>query len=579
MTSTTLQENRPGPVILGRYELLEQIGTGGFSTVYRAYDHKMERQVAVKAVRRTGEPGARATREARAAAKLGHPHIMTVFELAEDDRHVYLVSELVEGRSLKQCISSASLTDRDCLEITLQVLSALEHAHERGVIHRDVKPDNIMLADERDPRVKVMDFGIAQLEDTQRLTGRGDVVGTLAYMSPEQADGRTVDSGTDVYSAALTLYECLTGSNPFRGSTAAETIGRIQAGALPLSHVRPDLPQELSQLVEGAVEPDPQCRLGLKSFATGIAGLLPEVSGSDQATTVLKRADLPRPTLYQDLAGRFGFLAARAANAFLGALLAGSAVYGSSYYPAPWRLPLVLGSAALVGLLPRTGLVALAGVALLPVFSFSPALGAVLAGAAAVYFLAVGLTSPHHALLPVLAAALQPVGLALAYPAASGAMGRLKRGPVLAFLGGVAFTAFQLFSGAKTISYLGVSNTYDLTARLAGEYKPWSALAALAAPIQADPVLALQPAVWLLASLPAAILIRKRNLLADLAGLALANGLLAAGYFALPLAVSGFELPQGPFLKTLALCVIIQVVVLLTVPRAVLKPPSPRERT
>lgn len=580
MEPTLIRENEPGRTVLSRYELIEEIGSGGFSTVYRAYDHKMGREVAVKAVRRTEELTDRAAREARAAAKMGHPHIVTVFELAEDSQEVYIVSELVRGQTLRRRLYASSLSDRECLQVMLQVLEALGHAHDQGVIHRDIKPENIMLAEGQGPlRAKVMDFGIAQLENTQRITRRGDVVGTLSYMSPEQADGQPVDSATDVYSAALTLYECLSGANPFRASTAAETIGKIQAGALPLTHVRPDLPEELSHLVDEAMEPDPRLRLGLRSFAAGLEQVIGQLSGGDQATTVIRRTDMPHPSAYQELAGRYGPIASRVANAGLAALVCLTAVYASDFYPGPWRLPLVAGTALLVGVLPRAGLVGLGAAVIAPVAGYSPALAALLAAAAAVYYVAFALIWPRVALLPALAVGLGYAGIGLAYPAVSGSVGRLKRGLILALVGGAAFTLFQLFSAAPTLDYVGVSNGFGLQAELAGEYNPVTALAALAGPFQQQPVLLLQPVIWLAAALPAALLLRRRNLFVDVAGLVLANVLLVAGYFSLPRIFPAYSLDTAIFLKTLVLCVIIQFGLLFISPRVQSVSVSPRERT
>ncbi|MHB1390861.1 MAG: serine/threonine-protein kinase [Thermoleophilia bacterium] len=567
--------NRPGRLILDRYELLEQIGRGGFSTVYRAHDQKMGREVAVKAVRRTDELTDRASREARAAAMLSHPHIVTVFELAEDDSEVYLVSELVRGQSLKESIDTGSLSDYDCLVVARQVLAALEHAHDQGVVHRDIKPDNIMLADDtRQPVAKVMDFGIAQLENTQRITRRGDVVGTIAYMSPEQADGQRVDSATDVYSTALTLYECLTGSNPFRAGTAAEIIGKIQIGALPLTHVRPDLPRELSQLVVAAMEPDPRLRLDLRGFAAGldqVTGLAP----GEQATTVLRRDGAQRRTFSEKMLRRFGFVATRSANAGLAAIVMAAAT-GSGFYPETWSLPLILGGGLAVGLLPRIGLLALAVVSVVPVVAWSTAAGAILAAVLAIYFLSVGLLWPRVALLPVLAVGLGFLGLGLAFPAVAGAVGRLRRGLLLALVGSACLTLFQLLSNAGVLDYLGIANSFGLRAALAGQYNPLSALETLSEPFRRQPVLLAQPIIWLAAALPAAMLIKRRRLSVDLAGLLLANVLLTVGYLSLPYAFPAFSLSPAAFLKSLSLCVIIQVVLLLASPRNRLQsiPPS-----
>ena len=578
--------NGSGGVILGRYELTGQIGRGGFSTVYRAWDRKMQRQVAVKAVRRTEELTGRAAHEARAAAKLSHPHIVTVYELAEDDDGIYLVSELVEGATLTARIASGSLTDREAVDVARQVLEALEHAHERGVIHRDIKPDNIMLAAGRGPLAKVMDFGIARLEDTQRLTRQGDVIGTLAYMSPEQADGRPLHDATDVYSTALTLYECLAGDNPFRAATAAETVTRLNTGALPLSRVRPDLPAELSGLIEQAMDSDPDRRLGLRSFAAGLAELAPQLGGAEsatelwhpgEATTLMRRAERPRATPYDEFAQRYGFIAARAASAALALMVAWVAAFDSTYYPAAWRLPLVLGTAAAVALLPRLGLAALAVVAVLPVVAYSVALGAILAAAAGAYYLLFGLLWPRVALLPALAAALGVIGAAFAFPAIAGSVGRLRRGPVLALLGGIVFAAVQL-ALTRRAGYSGIARGFDLKA-LSGSYNPVAVLRALAAPVRQQPAIMAQPGIWLAAALPAALLVRRRNLAVDFAGLFVSDAVLVAGYLALPALFAGFRLPADAFVKTLVLCVIIQVVLLLLSPRNSLRTPSPHERT
>lgn len=561
------RENNSKRMVLDRYELLEPIGKGGFSTVYRARDLKMSRDVAIKVVRRTDDLSGRATREARTAAQLSHAHIVTVFELAEDEHEVFIVSELVEGPTLARCITGSYLSDRDYIDITIQILSALEHAHEKGIIHRDIKPDNIILTEDDPPRAKVTDFGIAQLENAQRLTRQGDVLGTLAYMSPEQAGGYNVDGGTDVYSMALTLYECLAGTNPCRGETAGETLGRIQAGAPPLSEARPDLPRELSDLLADALEPDSNLRIGARSFAAGLEQLLPAMSDGDQPTALLKRSELHHPERYGHALLRYAELASRLANAAIAFLIAWTAVFTSSLYPATWRLPLVLAVVAGVALLPRVGLVPLAAVALLPVASFSLALGVLATVITVLYLTGIGLIRPRIALLPALAPGLALIGLGLVFPAVAGATARL-RGLATAFIGAVALTLFQLFSGAGTLSYLGIVNDNDLATRLAGEYNPLTAISAMVKILEASPALALQPLIWTAAALPAALLINLRHRFLDWTGLVLANGVLAGGYLLLPYLLPAYRLPLSSFLKTFLLCAIIQCGLLLISPRA-----------
>jgi hypothetical protein len=249
-------------VILGRYRLEKRLGAGGFGVVWQAYDTKLERDVAVKVVQREEGPEerSRVTREALAAARLNHPGIVALYELGSDDHDVYLVSELVHGATLEQLARAGALSDRDVARIGHAVCEALEHAHARGVIHRDVKPANVMVLAEPAAGAgfaKLTDFGIAHLAGGEGLTATGDVMGTLAYMAPEQAEGRRVTGACDVYSLALTLYEAWTGSNPVRGQSPAATARRVGQPLPPLRSRRRDLPPELGAALDAALDPDP----------------------------------------------------------------------------------------------------------------------------------------------------------------------------------------------------------------------------------------------------------------------------------------------------------------------------------
>src|SRR4051795_8595731 len=217
-------------LILGRYRMERRLGAGGFGVVWLAWDEKLEREVAVKVIPRERGEGERVEREARAAARLNHPGIVAIYELASDDQDVYLVSELVRGRTLAELNKAGAVSDRDVARIGVALCEALEHAHANGVIHRDVKPQNVMVV--ADPAAgagfaKLADFGVAHVVSDTPLTMPGDVVGTLAYMAPEQAEGAQVGPAGDVYSLALTLYEAWTGTNPVRGSGPAATARRV----------------------------------------------------------------------------------------------------------------------------------------------------------------------------------------------------------------------------------------------------------------------------------------------------------------------------------------------------------------
>jgi serine/threonine protein kinase len=262
---------RRGELLLGRYRPLERLGAGGFGTVWRAHDELLDRTVAVKRIPLPSEEDReRATREALATARLAHPAIVALYEASSDGDAFYLISELVEGDTLATLIGEDQLLDEDVLEIGVALIGALEHAHARGVIHRDVKPQNVLVpndAAEQTPSrgstpaaAKLADFGGARLAGEDALTRTGDVFGTLAYMAPEQSEGHEAGPSADLYSLALILYEALSGVNPIRGRTPAATARRIGAPIERLERRRGDLPRELTRALDTALDPDPDSR-------------------------------------------------------------------------------------------------------------------------------------------------------------------------------------------------------------------------------------------------------------------------------------------------------------------------------
>jgi serine/threonine protein kinase len=281
---------RPGASVLGRYELLDRLGAGGFGVVWRAHDTLLDREVAVKVIPLpAGEDRERATREALAAARLAHPAIVALYEACAEDDAFYLISELVHGETLAELIAAEALSDEEVLEIGLALADALQHAHERGVIHRDIKPHNVLVpaaGAHRDgspspngqPRsaspAKLTDFGGALLAGEDALTRTGDVLGTLAYMAPEQIEGHEVDGQADLYSLALVLYEALSGVNPVRGPTPAATARRIGSELPPLARQRRDLPRELACALDLALDPDPAARGTLSELRAELAHAL-----------------------------------------------------------------------------------------------------------------------------------------------------------------------------------------------------------------------------------------------------------------------------------------------------------------
>jgi serine/threonine protein kinase len=264
-----------GSLVLNRFLIERRIGSGGFGTVYEAWDGRLERSVAVKAIDAAGAPGSeRVLREAQAAARLNHPGIVTLYEMGEEDGNALLVTELVDGSTLAQLNREGTLSDREIGEIGADLCEALDHAHERAVVHRDIKPQNVLVTEEGEPHAKLMDFGVARLTDAAALTAPGDVVGTLAYMAPEQAEGRAAGPEADVYALGLMLYESWSGEHPTRRATPAATARAIGARLRPLRRLRPDLPRELCDTVDSCLQNRPDRRPSLEELGGSIESSL-----------------------------------------------------------------------------------------------------------------------------------------------------------------------------------------------------------------------------------------------------------------------------------------------------------------
>jgi eukaryotic-like serine/threonine-protein kinase len=273
-------------LVLGRYRLHERLGAGGFGVVWSAHDELLRRAVAVKRIALApGEDGERASREALASARLAHPAIVALYEACPAGDAFYLISELVDGETLAQLIADDALDDDEALAIGVALCGALEHAHARGVIHRDVKPQNVLVpyggegedaAPRRDAPAKLTDFGGARLLGHDALTRTGDVLGTLAYMAPEQSEGRGASTASDLYSLALVLYEALGGVNPVRGATPAETVRRIGRPLPSLARARRDLPRELARAIDRALLRAPGARGTLVQLRAALAAELGE---------------------------------------------------------------------------------------------------------------------------------------------------------------------------------------------------------------------------------------------------------------------------------------------------------------
>ena len=486
-------EVAPSHVVAGRYRLGRRLGSGGFGTVYAAHDERLDRAVALKLIPANGPAPERSQREALAAARLHHPGIVAVFDAGDDPDGRYLVSELVRGRTLDALERDGALSDRDVLRVGLALADALAHAHERGVIHRDVKPQNVIVPDE-DEGAKLTDFGVAHLAGDEPLTRTGDVVGTLAYMAPEQAAGERVDERADLYSLALVLYEALAGENPVRGGSPAAT-ARLVGSVLPtLRSRRRDLPADLCAALDRALLPAADDRGTLDELADALAAALPDVSddGGTIAPHPLERATRPLPPLARLAAGL-------AAGGLTALALAAAADPPTEFVVAP-----LTGAAlacVLVALFPRVGwLIAAAGCVAALADSWPDA--AVLVAAAAV-------------VPPLL---LRRRGLAWSVPAVAPALGLATLSGAYPAIAGRATAAWTRAAlGAAGLWWLLLAEPL-LDRDLALGTPPGDAGATLEA-IATSGALLLAP-LWAAAALVLPWLVRGRSLTLDVVGAA-----------------------------------------------------------
>lgn len=228
--------------------------------MWLAKDEVTGLDVALKIVPREGKAAARAEREALAAKRLRHERCVRAYDVGHDGGHVYIAYEYVPGRTVREALRTETLSHRDTVEIAAQVLDALAHAHRAGIVHRDVKPSNILLEHVDGIAVRLLDFGLAQFDGADTLTAVGDVPGTLAYIAPERLAGDEATAASDVWAVGVVLWEALAGQHPFWGMPLQEVARAIERGAPPLATERPDLPRRLLGAVDGALASDPDLR-------------------------------------------------------------------------------------------------------------------------------------------------------------------------------------------------------------------------------------------------------------------------------------------------------------------------------
>jgi len=258
----------PGKVLADKYKVIEVAGKGGMGIVYKAKDTKLKRNVALKflppELTKDKEAKERFVLEAQAAAALSHPNICTIHEINEEEGKSFIVMEFVEGESLKAKIDKGPIEITEALDITIQVAEGMEQAHKKGIVHRDIKSANIMVTDAG--QAKIMDFGLAKVKGGTLLTREGTTLGTVAYMSPEQARGEEVDHRSDIWSLGIVMYEMLSGQLPFMGDREASILySVVHEEAKPVTAWNPDIPPELQQIINRALKKKPEARYAFAS--------------------------------------------------------------------------------------------------------------------------------------------------------------------------------------------------------------------------------------------------------------------------------------------------------------------------
>ena len=515
--------------VLDRYRLERRLGRGGHGTVWEAFDERLERSVAVKVIPHDGSLGPRAEREGRVAARLSHPGIVALYELGSDDEATYLVSELVHGRTMAELVSAGGLSDRDVCRVGIALCSALAYAHGQGVIHRDVKPQNVIVVAEPAAGAgfaKLTDFGVARVAGEEALTRTGDVVGTFAYMAPEQADGDRVSTAADVYSLALTLHEAWGGVGA-GGAPAARLRGRA---VVPLGQLRRDLPPGLCRALDAALDPRPDLRPSLGQLDAELRAAdrtLSEEGGLVEPAT-RRRFGIPSAGIFERPRHRRGrSWMPRAAAALAAAALVAAApeLLDAPPFPIP-PLGVAAGTGLLVGLLPRIGWTLAASAVVL--WLASPMTG--LQGTAlvlAVVLAPVPLLLPRAGLLwsvPMLAPLLGALGLAPMFVAVAALGSTAWRRAALAALGFAWLVAAEVLTGEALLF-----GAVEATARAAA----WEGSALGAARDAVYPALAsplpIAAAVWAALAVGLGLVVRGRALGLDVVGaIAWAVALVAA---------------------------------------------------
>jgi hypothetical protein len=424
-------------LVLGRWRPLKPLGSGGSGSVWLSRDEETGLDVALKIVAREGKAAARAEREAEAASRLRHPACLRTYGLAHDSRHVYIAYEFVPGQTFREALRAHELDDDSAIEACAQVCEGLAHAHASGILHRDVKPSNVLLAEGPQVSARVLDFGLALMDDAETLTEQGDVPGTLAYISPERLAGKETTAAADVWAVGVMLWEALAGRHPFWRGSMLETARAIEFGARPLGDMRPDLPKKLLRIVDRALAQEP----GKRPSARDLADELRSLTRAEETAPLHRAIALPVPSLPD-----------RAVTAALGAGLAAWTSAALPFFPSGW--PLAIAAVVIATFVrERVGIALALAVPIFPIGNITSG-GAWLYTLLAAGLLAVMWRDPRSTLLFALGPLLAPLSLIALLPLATVRMASGARRALVTALG-VLTAAVVAGIGRGTLPLVG----------------------------------------------------------------------------------------------------------------------------
>jgi hypothetical protein len=437
-------------LVAGRYRPLRPLGSGGSGSVWLARDENTGLDVALKIVPREGKAATRAEREALAAARLRHERCLRAYALERDSRNVYIAYEYVPGETMRQALRAGALNDAQAVEAAAQILEGLAHAHARGIVHRDVKPSNVLVAEGEEISVRLLDFGLAQLAEEESLTATGDVPGTLAYVPPERLHGEPGEPAADIWAVGVLLWESLAGWHPFWNGSLLETARRIEQGASPLAQVRPDLPRPLCDLVDRMLALDPAARPPARMLASELRDTFAE--------RVRRKARPPAISLGVPM---------RLAAPIAAGLFAGWTAGELPFFPGLFAPLLGAFAFALTLMRPRLGLAFALAVPVLPLGNISSGL-AILYAVAACAWLALSWRAPREGLFLACGPLLAPIAALGLLPLAAQSVRSIPRralqvgGAVLlaALVAGLRHAPLP-FTGAAPPKGLGIAGSQD----------------------------------------------------------------------------------------------------------------------